>query len=71
MIEYVDHLHEHFLDPVVLRRGRYLAPSMPGFSAEMRPQTLIEYCYPTGSVWNDAVAARPVALLPSVTSGGA
>jgi L-fuconate dehydratase len=71
MIEYVDHLHEHFLDPVVLRRGRYLAPSMPGFSAEMRPQTLIDYCYPTGSVWNDAVAARPVALLPSVTSGGA
>src|SRR3954468_15074782 len=52
MIEYVDHLHEHFLDPVVLRNGRYLAPTAPGFSAQMRPQTLIAYCYPTGSVWS-------------------
>src|SRR5207253_2198913 len=40
VIEYVDHLHEHFVDPVVVRDGRYLAPSAPGFSATMRPQTL-------------------------------
>jgi L-fuconate dehydratase len=67
MIEYVDHLHEHFLDPVVLRNGRYLAPTAPGFSAQMRPQTLIDYCYPTGCVWSEP----PLVALPSVTGTGA
>lgn len=51
MIEYVDHLHEHFLDPVRLRDGHYLAPTKPGFSAQMRPETLIDYQYPDGSAW--------------------
>jgi L-fuconate dehydratase len=40
IIEYVDHLHEHFVDPVVIRDGRYQAPTAPGFSAEMRAETL-------------------------------
>ena len=48
VIEYVDHLHEHFVDPVVVRDGRYLAPSAPGFSATMRPETLVTYAYPHG-----------------------
>jgi L-fuconate dehydratase len=39
MIEYVDHLHEHFLDPVVIRDGRYVLPSRPGYSAEMRAES--------------------------------
>src|SRR6185369_9893594 len=39
-IEYVDHLHEHFVDPVSITNGRYLAPSRPGFSAQMRPESL-------------------------------
>ncbi len=51
VIEYVDHLHEHFVDPVTLREGRYLAPSRPGFSAELRPGTLVDYAYPHGPVW--------------------
>jgi L-fuconate dehydratase len=51
VIEYVDHLHEHFLDPVTIRRGNYLAPTAPGFSASMRPQTLASYAYPDGPVW--------------------
>jgi L-fuconate dehydratase len=51
VIEYVDHLHEHFLDPVTIRRGNYVAPTMPGFSASMRPQTLASYAYPDGPVW--------------------
>jgi L-fuconate dehydratase len=38
VIEYVDHLHEHFLDPVVIRAGRYVLPSQPGYSAQMRPE---------------------------------
>ena len=51
-IEYVDHLHEHFVDPVQLRGGRYLAPSAPGSSAEMRPASVAEYRFPEGSAWN-------------------
>jgi L-fuconate dehydratase len=54
VIEYVDHLHEHFLDPVTIRRGNYVAPTAPGFSASMRPQTLERYAYPDGPVWTDA-----------------
>ncbi|MDI1289379.1 MAG: enolase C-terminal domain-like protein [bacterium] len=50
-IEYVDHLHEHFLDPAVIRAGRYVVPTAPGFSAEMRPQTLSDFRYPDGPVW--------------------
>ena len=46
MIEYVDHLHEHFIDPVVIRDGRYRLPSAPGYSAEMHPASLARYRYP-------------------------
>jgi L-fuconate dehydratase len=51
MIEYVDHLHEHFVDPVVIRDGRYLVPRAPGYSAEMRPESLARYRFPDGSEW--------------------
>src|SRR5262245_12140306 len=54
VIEYVDHLHEHFVDPVVVRGGRYLAPSAPGFSATMRAGTLAAYAYPHGPIWTNA-----------------
>jgi L-fuconate dehydratase len=50
-IEFVDHLHEHFVDPVRLRRGRYLAPSLPGFSAEILPQSLAQFRFPDGPAW--------------------
>ena len=40
VIEYVDHLHEHFEDPVVVERGRYRAPEAPGFSARLRAASL-------------------------------
>jgi L-fuconate dehydratase len=53
VIEYVDHLHEHFVDPVVIRDGRYVAPSAPGFSATMRPETLVAYAYPHGPMWTE------------------
>lgn len=52
MIEYVDHLHEHFLDPVEMRFGHYQLPSMPGYSAEMRPETLARFRYPDGLEWS-------------------
>jgi L-fuconate dehydratase len=50
-IEYVDHLHEHFLDPALVAGGRYLAPDTAGFSGEMRPETLQDFSYPGGSAW--------------------
>jgi L-fuconate dehydratase len=50
-IEYVDHLHEHFLDPALIESGRYVAPVMPGYSAQMRAETLTRYAFPDGSVW--------------------
>jgi L-fuconate dehydratase len=54
VIEYVDHLHEHFVDPVVIERGRYRAPTMPGFSAQMRAESIADHLYPSGPVWRDA-----------------
>jgi L-fuconate dehydratase len=52
MIEYVDHLHEHFIDPVVVRDGRYRLPEAPGYSAEMQPASLAAYRFPDGSAWS-------------------
>ncbi|WP_416974229.1 L-fuconate dehydratase [Streptomyces sp. 4F14] len=51
VIEYVDHLHAHFLDPVVIREGHYMAPTTPGFSAAMRPESLARYRFPDGAFW--------------------
>ncbi|MGW3915595.1 enolase C-terminal domain-like protein [Streptomyces sp. NPDC005070] len=51
VIEYVDHLHHHFTDPVVIRDGHYTAPSAPGFSAAMRPESIAEFGYPGGTFW--------------------
>ncbi|MEU1687952.1 L-fuconate dehydratase [Micromonospora sp. NPDC005707] len=59
VIEYVDHLHEHFVDPVVVSRGRYIAPTAPGFSATMRSETLAEYVFPHGPVWSAAGTPGP------------
>jgi L-fuconate dehydratase len=53
VIEYVDHLHEHFLDPVVIRDGHYVAPVRPGFGAEMDAETLTDFRYPGGKIWTD------------------
>ena len=43
VLEYVDHLHEHFEGPVIVRNGRYMPPAAPGYSATMKPQSLREY----------------------------
>jgi L-fuconate dehydratase len=64
MIEYVDHLHEHFLDPVEIRDASYVVPALPGYSAEMRPESLERYRFPDGSEWRaiaDEVAAAAAA----------
>jgi L-fuconate dehydratase len=51
IIEYVDHLHEHFVDPVIIRKGRYIPPEHPGCSIRMKEESLTEYAYPDGIVW--------------------
>ncbi len=49
--EYVDHLHEHFVDPCIVRDARYVAPSRPGYSITMKPESLAAYEFPSGRVW--------------------
>ncbi|OWW23667.1 fuconate dehydratase [Zobellia sp. OII3] len=51
IIEFVDHLHEHFFDPVVIKNGAYMPPSMAGYSITMKPGSLAEYSFPNGSYW--------------------
>jgi L-fuconate dehydratase len=51
IVEYVDHLHEHFEHPVVIRDGRYMPPTAPGYSITMKPETFERYCFPEGEVW--------------------
>jgi L-fuconate dehydratase len=51
ILEYVDHLHEHFVDPVRIKNGRYAPPERPGYSIEMYPESLKQYEYPAGSAW--------------------
>jgi len=45
VIEYVDHLHEHFIDPCVIRSAAYMPPERPGFSIEMKPESIKEYTF--------------------------
>ncbi|MBI5851726.1 MAG: L-fuconate dehydratase [Planctomycetes bacterium] len=54
VIEYVDHLHEHFVDPVRIENGRYRAPTLPGFSIEMKARSLADHSFPDGPVWRNA-----------------
>jgi len=51
LIEYVDHLHEHFLDPVEIQKGCYMPPKLPGYSITMKNKSLVDYEFPTGKVW--------------------
>ena len=57
IVEYVDHLHEHFLDPVTIRNGRYVPPTAPGYSIAMRPESLREFSFPDGPAWAQRVAS--------------
>jgi len=60
IIEYVDHLHEHFLDPVVVRDGRYMPPTAPGYSITMRGESLRDYAFPGGAAWTSVAALAAV-----------
>jgi L-fuconate dehydratase len=59
VVEYVDHLHEHFVHPVVIRSGRYMVPTAPGYGIEMTPESLRDYRFPDGPAWR-TVTGSPV-----------
>jgi len=52
MIEWVEHLHEHFYSPPKVRKGRYLAPTEEGYSCHMKEESIATYEYPKGSYWS-------------------
>ena len=60
LIEWVDHLHEHFCNPAIVVAGRYLAPTAPGYSIEMLPTSLDRFEFRHGSAWDtpDSTAER-------------
>ena len=49
--EFVDHLHEHFVDPVVITRARYIAPTRPGYGTEIKKASRAIHRFPDGGVW--------------------
>jgi L-fuconate dehydratase len=51
VLEYVDHLHEHFVNPVVMNGARYMPPSSPGYSIEMKSESLDYFEFPDGAAW--------------------
>jgi L-fuconate dehydratase len=57
VIEYVDHLHEHFVEPVRVAHGHYVTPPRPGFSAQMHATSIAAYTYPDGTFWTADRAA--------------
>ncbi len=68
VIEYVDHLHQHFRDPVEVSAGHYLAPTAPGFSAAMHRASIDTYSYPDGAFWAADLANRHPDGRPEVTA---
>ncbi len=61
VVEFVDHQHEHFVAPVQVENGRYLAPSVPGNNGEMLPESVATWSYPSGDGWGKL---RDSGLLP-------
>jgi L-fuconate dehydratase len=59
VVEWVDHLHEHFVEPARVVGGRYVAPTAPGYSIEMLPESLDDHEFPAGRVWSTGVLASP------------
>ncbi|MBV8551327.1 MAG: L-fuconate dehydratase [Acidobacteriaceae bacterium] len=65
LLEYVDHLHEHFLNPVQMKNGRYMPPWRAGYSIEMKQESLDRYRYPDGPVWQKLLV-RQASQQPSL-----
>ncbi len=59
IVEFVDHLHEHFVDPVIIRRGHYMPPTAPGYSITMKPESIAAFTFPTGPAWRETAPHSP------------
>ena len=60
IVEYVDHLHEHFLEPARVEAGAYRAPALPGSGAHMVTESIQKYTYPTGNYWISELSTNGV-----------
>lgn len=62
VLEYVDHLHEHFLHPAVIKNGYYTTPTNPGYSVEMKAQSMDQYEFPgkEGVSWWQSKEAKHI-----------
>jgi len=58
VVEYVDHLHEHFVYPTVIKRARYQLPFDSGYSIEMKKESLDRHEFPNGAVWQELMAKK-------------
>ncbi|XP_014635771.1 PREDICTED: mitochondrial enolase superfamily member 1 isoform X2 [Ceratotherium simum simum] len=58
MCEYVDHLHEHFRYPVIIKKASYMPPKDAGYSTEMKTDSVQKHQYPDGDVWKKLLAAQ-------------
>lgn len=58
VLEWVDHLHEHFEEKIVMRNGHYMPPHAPGYSVTMKPASLAAHEYPSGAVWVEELERR-------------
>ena len=69
MLEHAGHLHEHFRDPIRIKGGRYLAPEAPGFSTQLKADSLRDHIFPEGRVWRDDHRPATVTLGARADSG--
>lgn len=68
LCEYVDNLHEHFVDPVIIDRAHYRLPSQAGYSIEMFAESIADYTFPDGNYWRQATAGPVSVELPTDAS---
>ncbi|CAM9434597.1 unnamed protein product [Lampetra fluviatilis] len=68
--EYVDHLHEHFVFPVRIHKAAYMPPMEPGYSTEMREDSLQDFEFPGGRVWRELASSGKHAVAVAVTERG-
>lgn len=64
-VEWIDHLHEHFVSPAAVAHGRYVAPGAPGASTEMHQSSLEQFSFPGGPAWSPAPAGASPAPVPA------
>ncbi|XP_073406974.1 mitochondrial enolase superfamily member 1 isoform X2 [Dendrobates tinctorius] len=62
MCEYVDHLHEHFKHPVAICNAAYVPPEDPGYSTEMKEESVTLYEFPGGSIWQQLIHEKKVEI---------